>query len=279
MAMIWRKKDFGDVDEADPRVGHLITDQFFQLLADVFRETLRAVRVQLSEYNSRVKAILLACCAICGAQTVDVYSEFARIDTSGKVTSPETPREILSPMLVRNGFTSFQVVVHAPAGKRWQLHIGQNPENAVEVTMYRESGDELTPAALPIDGEGTQVLWMDLWSSASAKVQRIKVEPELNIDSDWVLYPIEGRVVDAVVPERPAGISEGPTCGLQWGTPRIYIAGQSVPGMHFRNATQDSALEQQHRSEEFNRLATDCTKPASDPERYLRIRDYLLSVR
>ena len=42
--------------------------------------------------------------------------------------------------MVRNGFTSFQVVVQAPAETSWWLFIGQNPENAVKITMYKESG-------------------------------------------------------------------------------------------------------------------------------------------
>lgn len=276
MAMIRRKKHFGDVDAADPRVGHLVADQFFEFFADAFRETLNPVGVQISEYNSSVRAILLlASCAICGAQTVNVYSEFAKIDASGKVTAPETPREILSPMLVRNGFTSFQVVIQAPAGKTWQLHIGLNPDNAVQVTMYRESGDTLAPATLPIDGEGTQVFWMDLWSAASAMVQRIKVEPELNIDNDWVIYPIEGRVVDAVVPAA-ASVSLAPMCGFQWGTIR---SASSAAGMHARNAAQDSALAQQHQTDEFKKISVSCIKPVSDPERYLKIRDYLFGLR
>jgi hypothetical protein len=35
-------------------------------------------------------------------QILGVYSEFARIDTQGNAVAPETPREILSPALLRN---------------------------------------------------------------------------------------------------------------------------------------------------------------------------------
>lgn len=219
--------------------------------------------------------LLVVFCAISTAQTVNVYSEFARVDASGNVTAPETPREILSPMLVRNGFTSFQVVVQAPSGKQWQLHLGQNPENAVQVTLYRESGDALEAVTLPVDGEGTQVFWMDLWAAGSAKVERIKVEPELNIDNDWVIYPIEGRVVDAVAPGA-AGNAEK-FCGLSWTAPRG--SAHTVSGMHSRNAAQDSALAQGHQTDELRKIAASCAQPASDPERYLRIRDYLFGLR
>ena len=67
------------------------------------------------------------------------------------------------------------------------------------VTIYRESGDMLERVELPVDGDGTQIFWMDLWTAKDAPVRRIKVEPELKIDEDWVIYPMEGRVMDAVV--------------------------------------------------------------------------------
>ena len=229
-----------------------------------------------------MRAILwLACCASCMAQSVSVYSEFAKINATGEVTAPETPREILSPMLVRNGFTSFQVVIQAAAGKSWELFVGLNPQNAVRVTLYRESGEALEPATLPLTGQGTQVLWMDVWTAGSAMVQRIKIEPELNIDDDWVIYPVEGRVMDAVVPEKAAApvAAQGAACGLQWGAPRTYVPAQSVAGMHSRNADQDSGLAQQHQTEELKKIAASCAEPASDPERYLKFRDYLFRLR
>src|ERR1700733_4293505 len=66
--------------------------------------------------------VLLVLSAPVWAQPLTVYSDLARIDKSGTVTAPETPREILSPMVIRNGFTSFQLVVQAPPSKHWQLH-------------------------------------------------------------------------------------------------------------------------------------------------------------
>jgi hypothetical protein len=117
--------------------------------------------------------------ALCWAQSVSVYSELTRIDDQGKVIAPETPREILSPAVVRNGFTSFQVVVEAPPEAKWWLFVGQNPENSVKLTMYRElgpeSGNALEPVDLPYRSSGTQVLWLDLWTGENAPVKRIKV--------------------------------------------------------------------------------------------------------
>src|SRR5258708_14870810 len=120
-------------------------------------------------------ALIVTLSAGAWAQSLTVYSEFARLDKSGRVTSPETPREILSPALARNAFTSFQVVVEAEAGLRWRLYVGQNPDNAVRVTMYRESGEALEKVDIPVEGDGAQVFWMDLWVDRNAPVQRIKV--------------------------------------------------------------------------------------------------------
>src|SRR5258708_7345700 len=118
-------------------------------------------------------AVLFVCAAL-SAQSVRVYSEFARINASGEVTAPERPREILSPAIVRNGFTSFQVVVQVPKGMTYWLYVGQNPDDAVRVTMYRESGDRLEKMELPFQSSSTEILWMDLWTDRNAPVRRIK---------------------------------------------------------------------------------------------------------
>jgi hypothetical protein len=96
------------------------------------------------------------------SQPLRVYSEFAKIDATGKVTAPAEPREILSPAIARNAFSSFQVVVDVPRGTSYQLYIAQNPENAVEVTLYRENGEKLERVEPPVSGNNTQVFWMDL---------------------------------------------------------------------------------------------------------------------
>ena len=136
--------------------------------------------------------IVLLLFAGCGlAQTVQVYSELAEIDSSGHVPT-ENPREILSPMLVRGGFTSFQIVVQAKPGTAYGLHIGQNPEHAVDVTVYREINSALSITELPIKGDTTAVYWLDVRTARDAPVGRIKIEPQLHIEpqpgreEDWV---------------------------------------------------------------------------------------------
>jgi hypothetical protein len=218
--------------------------------------------------------LLLLLSAAAWAQSLNVYSEFARIDKAGNVTDPQTPREVLSPALVRSGFTSFQVVVQADADVRWKLLVGQNPENAVRVTIYRESGDDLQSVELPVNGQGAQVFWMDLWTEDNAPVRRIKVEPELNAHEDWITYPMEARVMNALVPRAD---SVAPICRVQ-----RPPAGNTIPSLQFRNAAQDGAMASRLSGAEQNKLRSFCEGSLSGgslTEGYFKIRDYLFRLR
>ena len=149
------------------------------------------------------------------AQPLKVYSEFSRISPAGEVVevdrSPAAPREILSPAVPRNGFASYHVVATIPANTPYIFEVGQNPEAAVKVTVYREIHDangipdKLELVALPYESksgaaETAVVFWMDLWIDKDAPVRRIKVEPELNIEGYWFTYPMEVRVSLPIVP-------------------------------------------------------------------------------
>jgi len=223
---------------------------------------------------ANVKSILaLAIVGAAWAQPLTVYSDLAEIDSNGKVTAPESPREILSPAVVRNGFTSFQVVVEAPADKKWWLFVGQNPENSFKVTIYKESGNALDPVELPRQSSGTEVLWIDVWTDANAPIRRVKLEPEVNLEDDWVIYPIEARVMDAKVPDgsQPATA----LCGL----PKPDASNQ-IAALRYRNALQDAALSTLAHADELKKVSVSCdTSSAENPEQYLRIRDYLLRLR
>jgi hypothetical protein len=236
-----------------------------------------------------MKALLLlsGIAVVAWAQPVSVYSEFARIDTrTGAALAPETPREILSPAVVRNGFTSFQLVVQAPSDAKWWLFVGQNPEESFKVTIYEESSDGLKPLDLPIQSQGARVYWLDVWTAPDAPVRRVKLEPELNLHYDWVIYPMEARVVDALIPENrsdaagsPVAAMRGFVCGIpaSAGAPVEAI---SIPGFRLRNARQDLALASSASKDELKTLFGDCSAPPSpDPEWYLRIRDYLFRLR
>ena len=237
-----------------------------------------------------MKGVLLTLLAVCAlhAQPLSVYSEFARIDTAtGEVISPESPREIISPAVVRNGFTSFQVVVQAAAEDKWWLFIGQNPENTFKVTMYQESATGLQPVELPIQSQGNAVFWMDVRTPADAVVQRVKLEPELNLHDDWVIYPLEARVVDAKVPDiridgtgTPVSAMRGFLCGGAKMPDSMAVEGVSIPNLRLRNAQQDLALAESTSKDDLKNLFGDCTAPTpADPEWYLKIRDYLFRLR
>lgn len=223
------------------------------------------------------------------AQPLNVLSDLARVDPKTKATQPATPREILSPAIIRNGFTSFQIVVDAPETTPWQLYVAQNPENAVNVTLYREIGDRLEKVE-SASGTGTQVFWMDLWTKRGAPVERIKVEPQLNINNDWVIYPIEARVVETTVPDAPSGgwpagvtgpmeVMRGFVCGTKFeaGTPGKE---PSVASLRFRNAQQDRALAASVSKPELQQRfgACDAATP-ENPEAYLRVRDLLFRAK
>lgn len=233
--------------------------------------------------------MLLLAAAASLAQPLRVYSEFAEINAQGEVVAPESPREILSPAIVRNGFTSFQLVIQAPKATPFALYVGQNPAEAMKVTLYRESGGRLERVELPYESDSTQVLWMDLWTDRDAPVRRIKVEPQLFINGDWVVYPIEARVVEASIPD-DAPVPKG--SAAPWETMRNFLCGSKPAGgpapetsagarePHFRNVRQDLALASKAPTEELQKLFGACTAPPpSNPEWYLRIRDYLLRLR
>ena len=244
---------------------------------------------------ARVKSLLaLTLAGIGWAQPVTVYSDMADIDLTGKVTAPETPREILSPALVRNGFTSFQIVVQAPTEARWWLFVGENPEDSVKIAMYRlaSTGGTLEPVELPRRSSGTEVFWMDVWTDHGSPVQRVKIEPEVYLNDDWVTYPIEARVMAATITSmpqinaqmppmefiRPAVCSDGSVGGSYLGTvPRALLLSE----FRFRNAEQDLDLILSGKAPktELRRLFGDCNGPLpKDPEWYLRIRDYLFRL-
>jgi hypothetical protein len=209
------------------------------------------------------------------AQSLRVYSELARIDSSGEVTAPANPREILSPAIVRNGFTSFQIVVQVKSGTPYWLYVGENPDNAVKVSMYREDGGNLEPLSSPYHGDTTQVFWLDLFADRNAAVRRIKIEPELDVNDDWVVYPMEVRVVDTRVPETSSAESmAGFLCGRSEAP-----AGDAMAKLHLRNEQQDVALARPAPKPELLARFGACTAARDDPESYLRLRDYLFRMR
>jgi hypothetical protein len=230
-------------------------------------------------------AFFLMTTAALMAQPLRVYSEFARVGASGEAVAPAEPREILSPAIARNAFASFQIAVQVAKGTHYWLYVGQNPEDAVKITLYRETDDRLEPVEIPYESDQTAVFWTDVWADGNAPVRRIKVEPQLNLAGDWVIYPMEVRVVSTTVPEghwpegsaMPAEVMRNFLCGskIEPGP----VAGQRAR-FHFRNAQQDAALARRANRDELLRVMGGCDARLPDnPEWYLRVRDHLLRLR
>ena len=250
--------------------------------------------------------ILFALAAAAAAQDVRVLSEFRRGDASGQVIAIDrggSPREILSPAIPRTAFSSFRLVISVPAGTDVWLEIGQNPEDAVAITLYEEgAGGALRTVPMPYKtklaaGVGTVSLWMDMWAKADAVVDRIKVEPQLYSEGRWFTYPMEVRVTDPVVPAvklAPAAApADAPADAAVRALLRERFCGEkpaatgAVPPTIWhltrRNATQDLALV----SADVARatlmkvtgaptIAQWCSAPPpspNGPEWYLRFRD------
>ena len=225
--------------------------------------------------------------ALC-AQNVQVYSEFARINDAGEVVAPENPREILSPAVARHAFSSFQIAIQVPKGTKFLVYIGQNPDDAAKVTLYRRRADKLEPIELPYSGESSQVWWMDLWVDAKAPVRRVKIEPQVGIDGDWITYPMEVRVMEPVVPGIP---SPTQVVASPFEVMRAFLCGTKVrplvgripagAELLFRNAQQDVALAAAGSMpvrDEMKKAMGGCDAVAlPDPEFYLRLRDYLFT--
>jgi hypothetical protein len=232
-------------------------------------------------------SLTLAGVGLC-AQNVQVYSEFAQINDAGEVLAPENPREILSPAVARNAFSSFQIVIQVPKGTKFLVYLGQNPDDAAKVTLYRRSAGKLEIVELPYSGESSQVLWMDLWVDANAPVRRVKIEPQVGIDGDWFTYPMEVRVMEPVVPDRSAP-AQGVASPFE--VMRAFLCGTKVPpragrvpagaDLLFRNAQQDVALAAAGstplRGEMKQALGGCNANPPANPEFYLRLRDYLFA--
>jgi hypothetical protein len=226
---------------------------------------------------------MLAGAAQAQLPSVKIYSEFQRIDPLGEVVSADrprregvAPREMLSPGLARNAHASYHAAVTVPPGTPYRLYLGQNPEGFLGVTMYREVHtlrgtqwipDHLEPVNFPyegsvpdaaksIAGQTTVTFLMDVWVPADAEVRRTRLELQLFAAGRWIIYPLEVRILPAVVPTHEisrtslAGIAEASDTTARAAL-RGYVCGQAaagaddpatVRGMILRNVSQDIAL-------------------------------------
>jgi hypothetical protein len=167
--------------------------------------------------------LLVAAAPALAAQSVDVYSEFQRVDPYGEIVAPDrspSPREILSPGVPRNGWATFHVAVHAPANTSYLLYVMTNPRDACRVEMYKEHFSETAAGWIPdrltalrrlpdygfmpdpddsVPEQNTRVYLLDLWIPPDSGVGRFRLEVQLKTGT-WVVRPMEIRVLEAKIP-------------------------------------------------------------------------------
>ncbi len=225
--------------------------------------------------------MLLLAAPVLAAQSLDIYSEFQRVDPYGGIVAADrapAPREILSPGVARNGWASFHVAVHAPANSSYLLYVMTNPLNACRVTMYKEHFVKTTAGWIPdrltelhrlpdygfmpdpddgVPEQNTRAYLLDLWIPPDSGVGRFRLEVQLKT-ATWFVRPMEVRVLGARIPEQassthPAVLPpiESPADDAAAGPFADFLAGAptgsceplvSVRAIICRNATQDMAL-------------------------------------
>jgi hypothetical protein len=218
------------------------------------------------------------------------------------------PREILSPAAPRGAFVSFHVAVSVPAGENYFLYIVPNPVDACRVALYKEQftktpagwiPDALEPlkhlphfGAMPdpaaeIPGQTTRAYLLDVWIPPEAKPPGFRLEVQLKV-GDWVVWPMEIRVLPARVPARSGqvktalpAIDEGADASarapvedwLAGGMESREIDLDSVRAVIRRNAVQDIALAKVRDREALRKLWQAPRTPGT--EWYLRVRDFI----
>jgi len=221
--------------------------------------------------------LLLMMAGALGAQSVDIYSEFSRVDPFGAIVPADRgapPREILSPAVARNAWASFHVVISAPKNTTYLLYVATNPLDACRVAMYKEHFEKTAEGWVPdrlteltrlpdfgvmpdpddgVDGQTARAYLLDLWIPPDAPVARFRLEVQLKVGY-WVVRPMEVRVIAPRVPDLREA-SEGPPLppvaagadaaalgALRAGDLRTYPAPETVRAIIRRNAVEDVAL-------------------------------------
>jgi hypothetical protein len=285
---------------------------------------------QMALWLLRCTGFVVAGGLACG-QAVRIYSEFQRVDPFGNILAVDKtprPREILSPAVVRSAFASFHLAVSVPGGAPFSLFFGQNPEGTLQITVYKEvyvkRGQAWIPDGLErlsigkeglvsdpgprLPGQTTLLYWLDLWVPPATPVERIRLEAQVNVGDKWVVYPMEIRVEEPVLPavvgpadtlaavDAPADASaRGPLRGYLCGTFKNEAPGPlTIRRLIRRNARQDLALARLLESKAGRNVLTAgllrllapgaelkawCEAPVfpqgQGAEWYLRVRDFL----
>jgi hypothetical protein len=154
-------------------------------------------------------------------QEIQIYSEFQRFDPFGKLVPADRgipSREILSPAVARNGHLSVHVVVTAPTNTNYFLYAAANPDDLVDLTIYREyftpcgtgyCPDWLVRVPSPSFGaipesselvqETTRCYLLDIHAHSDTPPRRVRVEALLKVGT-WQVAPMEVRIMEPTVP-------------------------------------------------------------------------------
>jgi hypothetical protein len=213
--------------------------------------------------------------------SVEIYSEFQRIDPYGNVVGvdkAEQPREIISPAVPRNAHVAFHVAVTVPPGENFFLFVVPNPLDACGVEMYREHFAQTAHGWVPdalielhslpdfgfmpdpdqnIPGQNTRVYLLDLWIPPTARPPGFRIEVQMKMGYFYV-RPMEIRVIPVNVPNPPEAGSKEALPGIEAGADAAAIgalkeyisrrassqAGKpaTVRGIIRRDAVQDMML-------------------------------------
>jgi hypothetical protein len=202
-----------------------------------------------------------------------IYSEFDRLSAADDLidnTPGRTPQEIISPAVVRNGFTSFHVAVTARPGILYWFAVQSNPADVFGIKVYKESAstpssflDELHEEAKPsyflgqMSANGKDVYLLDIWTPYNAHVRTVRFEVLVK-EAYWVVAPMEIRIQAARVPKLNLAVCcdslpapDQPSDVFAWeallkgvtGARQSFIASPgTVRSVIHRNAMQDAAL-------------------------------------
>jgi len=236
----------------------------------------------LAEPYTRFPTLLFAAlfaAAPARAQSLDIVSEFQRVDPFGNVVPSDkalAPREILSPAVARNAFASFHVIVSVPPKESYFLFIGANPPNVCKYTLYKEHfvqtrqgwvPDTLVEAPrLPdfgvmpdpddnIEGQTTRLYLLDVWIPPDASLRGFRLEVQLKVGI-WIIRPMEVRILRARVPDLaslpPGSPKDVPPIG--WGADAMaldpltqYVSGTplstNAPPLTLRGILRRNAIQ------------------------------------
>jgi hypothetical protein len=157
-------------------------------------------------------------------------------------------------------------------------------------------------------GQTTVVYLLDLWVPTKTPVGRVRLEVQLNVGEEWIIYPMEVRVTDTVSPGlTEPGAPLAPVTASAESTARetlrLYLCGGgkkepegplTIRSLIRRNARQDAALARMlearctkdvlsgalfsiaaPRAEAAAWCQTPAFPAGQGAEWYLRVRDYL----